>query len=85
MSRPAERRPRRARESRIPGIGDAFTAGLTLVFTVLLFLMAGAWGDSKLGTSPGLSLFGAFIGAAAGIYRIHRQAVAPKRRDTEDR
>ena len=86
MSSFGDSRSSRARErDRMPSIGDAFTAGLTLVVTLLLFLAAGAWADSRFGTSPGLSLFGAFIGAAVGIYRLNRYAVVPTRRDTEDR
>jgi len=86
VKQPDKRAPRPTGErNRSPGIRDAFTAGFTLVLTVLLFLAAGAWVDHKLGTSPILSLLGAGVGAAAAIYRIVRQARIPPRRDTDRR
>lgn len=85
MSRFGGPRSPSSRGDRFPGAGNAVAGGLTIVLAVLLFFSAGAWLDSRFGTSPGLSLLGAFIGGAAGIYRLCRRAVAPRRRDTEQR
>lgn len=59
--------------------------GLTWALAVLLFLGAGAWLDSKLGTAPVLMIVGAFVGAGAGFYSLYYHIVIEprQRRDRE--
>lgn len=60
--------------------------GLTWALGVLLFLGAGAWLDSKLGTVPLLSFVGAFVGAGAGFYSLYYHIVIePRRREHDPR
>ncbi|HET9949303.1 MAG TPA: AtpZ/AtpI family protein [Longimicrobiales bacterium] len=55
--------------------------GLTWAMSVLLFLGAGAWLDSKLGTGPVLLILGAFVGAAAGFYSLYyHMIIEPRQR-----
>ena len=58
--------------------------GLTWALSVLLFLGAGAWLDSKLGTSPFLLILGAFVGGAAGFYSLYYHIVIEPRRQRGD-
>lgn len=58
--------------------------GLTWALSVLLFLGAGAWLDSKLGTSPLLLILGAFVGGAAGFYSLYYHIVIEPRRQRGD-
>jgi len=56
--------------------------GLTLALSMVLFLMLGWWADGKLGTSPVLTLIGAFVGAAAGFYSMLQHLIlAPRARE----
>lgn len=56
--------------------------GLTWALSVLLFLGAGAWVDSKIGTAPILLIVGAFVGGAAGFYSLYYHIVIePRERD----
>jgi F0F1-type ATP synthase assembly protein I len=58
--------------------------GLSFALAVLLFLGAGAWVDSKLGTAPLLLILGAFIGAGAGFYSLYYHIVIePRQRKTD--
>jgi F0F1-type ATP synthase assembly protein I len=59
----------------------AAVAGGGAEFTVLVCvgLFAGQWLDRRLGTAPWLLIIGAFMGAAAGFYRLVR-AITPARR-----
>jgi ATP synthase protein I len=60
--------------------------GLAWALSVLLFLAAGAWLDRKLGTSPILTILGAFVGAGAGFYSLYYHIVIePRQRSDEDR
>jgi len=59
--------------------------GLTWAMSVLLFLGAGAWLDSKLGTTPLLLIVGAFVGAVAGFYSLYYHIVIePRQRANDD-
>jgi len=51
------------------GLGVEFTAAILLCF------FAGRWLDHRLGTTPWLSLGGAFLGMAAGFYNLIRAAM----------
>ena len=68
--------------------GQFMGLGLTWALSVLLFLGAGAWLDSRLGTGPFLLIAGAFVGAGAGFYYLYHHIVIEPRlhqheRDTE--
>ena len=47
--------------------------------SVLLFMLIGAWVDSKVGTSPFVMILGAFIGAGAGGYSFYYHIVIEPR------
>jgi len=49
--------------------------GLTWVMSILLFFFVGFWLDGKLGTSPWLTLGGAFFGGAAGFYNLYAHVI----------
>jgi len=54
--------------------------GLQLAASVTLFMLGGSWVDGKLGTSPLLTVLGAFAGGAAGFYNLYR-AMTRSRKD----
>ena len=64
--------------------GQYMGLGLTWALSVLLFLGAGAWVDSKLGTGPLLLVLGAFIGAGAGFYSLYYHIVIEPRQREND-
>ncbi len=77
--------PRAAELSRISG--QYAGHGLTVALGTLLFFLIGWWVDSKLGTTPVLTIMGAFVGAGAGFYRLYYYVVIEPRlrsNDTED-
>jgi F0F1-type ATP synthase assembly protein I len=64
--------------------GQFMGHGLTWALAVLLFMGAGAWLDSKLGTAPILMVIGAFVGGAAGFYNLYYHIVIePRQRDND--
>jgi F0F1-type ATP synthase assembly protein I len=64
--------------------GQFMGLGLSFALAVLLFLGAGAWVDSKLGTAPLLLILGAFIGAGAGFYSLYyHNVIEPRQRKTD--
>ena len=65
--------------------GQFMGLGLTWALSVLLFLGAGAWLDSKLGTGPILLILGAFVGAGAGFYSLYYHIVIEPRQNAGDR
>ncbi len=46
--------------------------GFLMAASVLLFFFGGYWLDNRLGTTPLLSIAGAFIGAAGGFTNLVR-------------
>lgn len=64
--------------------GQYMGHGLTMAMATMLFLLIGWWVDSKLGTTPVLMLLGAFVGAAAGFYRLYYHVVIAPRLKSED-
>lgn len=65
--------------------GQYMGFGLTWALAVLLFFAAGAWLDSKLGTSPLLMILGAFVGGGAGFYSLYYHIVIePRQRKKDD-
>lgn len=65
--------------------GEALGYAVTLVASTLVFLYGGRALDRWAGTEPWLTVIGAFVGAAAGIYyMIRRLGGPPARRDGTD-
>ncbi|MGH9903257.1 MAG: AtpZ/AtpI family protein [Pyrinomonadaceae bacterium] len=52
--------------------GMAYAAGLTIFFSLLIFLGAGWLLDRWLGTAPWLLVAGIVLGAAVGFYEFVR-------------
>ena len=59
--------------------GQHLGHGLKWTLSVLLFMLIGAWVDSKVGTSPFVMILGAFIGAGAGGYSFYYHIVIEPR------
>lgn len=53
--------------------------GLTMALAVLLFMGAGAWLDTKVGTAPIFMVIGAFVGGGAAFYRLYYHIVIEPR------
>lgn len=53
--------------------------GLTSALSTLLFLYLGTRADAWLGTTPWLTLAGAFVGAGAGFYYMYYHLVIEPR------
>jgi F0F1-type ATP synthase assembly protein I len=68
------------------GTSAAAYAGVGLQFaaTILIFVFAGQWLDRRLGTGW-LTLAGAFVGMAAGVYSLYRKLMADQRREEDAR
>jgi hypothetical protein len=64
-----------ANASRYLGLGMAWALG------TLLFLWLGSWADKRLGTEPLLTLVGAFVGAAAGLYNMYYRLIKSQRKN----
>ncbi|HSJ26057.1 MAG TPA: AtpZ/AtpI family protein [Longimicrobiales bacterium] len=59
--------------------------GLTWALSTMLFLFLGAAADRRLGTTPWLTLVGAFVGAGAGFwYMYYHLVIAPQQRRNRD-
>ncbi|MBX2990739.1 MAG: AtpZ/AtpI family protein [Bacteroidetes bacterium] len=56
--------------------GPFLTLGLQLAISVVVFLFIGYWLDGKFGTSPWCTIGGAFLGAAGGLIKFIREALA---------
>ncbi len=74
--------PQAAELSRISG--QYMGHGLTMALATLLFFLIGWWADSKLGTTPVLTILGAFLGAGAGFYRLYHHVVIEPRLKSKD-
>lgn len=59
--------------------GRVAGVGLQFAGAIVLFLFAGRWVDSRLGTEPWFLLLGVMVGAAAGFWSLYRQLTAPRR------
>ena len=73
---PEGRRPEAARagpRAPAPEVGKYLGLGLTWALSTLLFLWLGTLVDGWLGTTPALTLVGAFVGAGGGFYHMVRQ------------
>ena len=58
--------------------------GLTLVFSIVLGLLAGRWIDSHFGTGPWGTLILALVGISAGIVGVYRLVSASIAQATGD-
>jgi F0F1-type ATP synthase assembly protein I len=56
-------------------------AGIQFVLSILIFLYAGKWLDTKLGTAPWLLMAGVFLGAGASFYSFYRRVMAASRKN----
>ncbi|HET7583706.1 MAG TPA: AtpZ/AtpI family protein [Gemmatimonadaceae bacterium] len=65
--------------------GPLAGAGLQFAITIFLFLFLGQWLDRKWGTTPWLTVGGAFLGATAGFVSLYRTLMAAQKRDEEKR
>lgn len=61
--------------------GPYLGIGSTFVAAIALFLFGGWWLDGKLGTSPWLTVVGAFLGIGMGFYSFFRTVFDQQRRD----
>ena len=61
--------------------GPYLSLGVEFVAAILLCLFVGRWLDGKLGSTPFLMLFGAFVGMAVGFYNLYRASVRLQERD----
>ncbi len=76
----SDERPRAPRAAELRRISGQYAGhGLTVALGTLLFSLIGWWVDSKLGTTPVLTILGAFVGAGAGFYRLYYYAVIEPR------
>ncbi len=55
------------------GLTDAWSAVSYLISGVVLWGGVGMWLDATLGTRPVLTIVGALLGNAAGIYLVYRR------------
>lgn len=59
--------------------------GMTSALSTLLFLYLGSLADGRLGTTPWLTLTGAFVGAGAGFYYMyHHLVIEPRQRKARE-
>lgn len=60
--------------------------GLTWALSTAFFLFLGLQADRWLGTTPLLTILGAFVGAGAGFYNLYyRLVIEPRERERRDR
>ena len=64
--------------------GSFLTLGLQLAISVVVFFFIGYWLDGKFGTSPWGTIGGAFLGAAGGLTKFLKEAIALGKRADED-
>ncbi len=64
--------------------GSFLTLGLQLAISVVVFFFIGYWLDGKFGTSPWCTVGGAFLGAAGGLTKFLKEAMALGKRADED-
>ena len=57
--------------------------GLRLALSLLIGVVAGRWGDSKLGTSPLFLLLGLLIGITAGLLTVYRAVFPPSQNGSQ--
>ncbi len=81
----SEERPRAPRAAELSRISGQYAGhGLAVALGTLLFFLIGWWVDSKLGTTPVLTILGAFVGAGAGFYKLYYYVVIEPRLKSDD-
>lgn len=60
-------------------MGQFLGHGLTWALSTLFFLGIGWWADGKVGTTPLLTILGAFVGGAAGFYSLYHHLVTSQK------
>jgi F0F1-type ATP synthase assembly protein I len=77
-----ERRPDadRPREDEL-SISSFAGVGLQFAIAIVIFLYAGKWVDSKLGTAPAFLITGVFLGAGVSFYNLYRKISAAQKAD----
>lgn len=68
-----------ARTNMLAAAGSYAGLGLQLAASIGLFLWLGWKADHWIGTTPLLTILGAFVGAAAGFYSLYRHLVLDSR------
>lgn len=63
-----------------PGGADLMGAGVQMAVSIVVFLYAGQWLDSRLGTAPFMLMLGVFVGFGASFYSIYRRLARPSDR-----
>jgi F0F1-type ATP synthase assembly protein I len=59
-----------------PSASEFAGIGLQFALSIVLFVFAGEWVDSRLGTAPWFLIVGAFVGAGGGFYSMYRKLIA---------
>jgi ATP synthase protein I len=67
-------------KSLLKTIAELSTLGLTMVFATFIGLAIGLYLDSKLNTSPWLSILFLIIGIAAGFYKVIQVVIREARK-----
>jgi F0F1-type ATP synthase assembly protein I len=71
------------KKSSHPVFGN-ITIGLQLAITILIFVYAGYWLDSRYGKSPLFLALGALLGMIIGFYNLIKTVESENRRMRED-
>jgi F0F1-type ATP synthase assembly protein I len=80
-----EKGQRKTSPSGGPSGADFAGVGIQFAAAIVIFLFAGQWVDSKLGTSGLFTIAGVFVGGSAAFYLMYRKISAAQRRDDEER
>ena len=65
-----------AEKGSAPSASEFAGIGLQFALSIVLFVFAGEWVDSRLGTGPWFLIVGAFVGAGGGFYSMYRKLMA---------
>lgn len=72
--------------SSVSHAGEFMGVGIQFAASIVVFLLAGRWLDTRLGTTPWLLILGVFLGAGAGFFAMYRQLViGPRERQKRER
>jgi ATP synthase protein I len=70
--------PPPSREEILRRAGPYLGIGGTFLASMAVCIFGGRWLDGRLGTSPWLTLLGAFLGIALGFYIFFKTVLPPK-------
>ncbi|MEO7218904.1 MAG: AtpZ/AtpI family protein [Gemmatimonadaceae bacterium] len=68
-----------AEKGSAPSASEFAGIGLQFALSIVLFVFAGEWVDSRLGTGPVFLIVGAFVGAGGGFYSMYQKLMASQR------